>query len=294
MIITENIYNKIFRIQSYLAKLAKIDVEITVRDLLDNNKPKEQIEILKQYIPENELRGKRLLEIGSGPGIFNFVARKDYGIEAWGIEPGSEGFDGFYEISREFLEDNGMESERIIKGIGENIPFADEEFDIVYSTNVLEHVDSPEKVLSEAIRVCRPGGVIQIVAPNYGSFFDGHYACFYFPYQPKWFWKIWLRYILKRDPNFVDTLRTNINFFSMRKWLKPHLKNIKIISFGEEVFKERMKKNDFSAWAGLRKVKKWIGLIHRLKLVRLASFFLVSTRAYNPIILTLKKNEKTF
>ncbi len=44
-------------------------------------------------------------------------------------------------------------------GIGEDLPFADESFDIVYCSDVLEHVNDLEKVISEISRVLKPNGV---------------------------------------------------------------------------------------------------------------------------------------
>ena len=44
------------------------------------------------------------------------------------------------------------------KGHGENIPFPDHHFDVVFSTNVIDHVDSPEAVFKEIYRVLKPHG----------------------------------------------------------------------------------------------------------------------------------------
>lgn len=41
---------------------------------------------------------------------------------------------------------------------GENLPFADGSFDLVYSRQVFEHVRHPDKVAAEIFRVLRPGG----------------------------------------------------------------------------------------------------------------------------------------
>lgn len=46
-----------------------------------------------------------------------------------------------------------------------HLPFADGYFDSVVCTQVLEHVADPERVLSEAARVLRPGGVLLLTAP---------------------------------------------------------------------------------------------------------------------------------
>jgi ubiquinone/menaquinone biosynthesis C-methylase UbiE len=49
------------------------------------------------------------------------------------------------------------------------LPFADNSFDRCYSRLVFEVVDDPRQALSEMVRVLRPGGIIVIPAPDYGS-----------------------------------------------------------------------------------------------------------------------------
>ena len=294
MRINSHIYNTIRKSYGmYYGGLSRLDPEQITHDVLDWRKPKEQIELLDRFLKKQDnLRGKKLLEIGSGFGIFNVIARKEYGIDAWGIEPSSDDFDDAFIISQKILRDNDLTINTIVNAHGENLPFPDNSFDIVYSTNVLEHTKDPEKVIREAIRVCKRGGIIQIVAPNYGSFFDGHYACFYIPYQPKWFWKLWIKYILKRDPTFADTIRTEINYFSINNWLKKNIKNknIEILSYGEEIFKERMMTGIFSDWAGLGKVRRWVSVVRKIKLTLPLVYLLLRLKAYSPIILTIRKN----
>jgi len=48
----------------------------------------------------------------------------------------------------------------------ENLPFADQEFDFVYCSHVLEHVENPEKACAELMRVARRG---YIETPNRGK-----------------------------------------------------------------------------------------------------------------------------
>jgi len=45
-------------------------------------------------------------------------------------------------------------------GIGENIPVVDCSFDVVLSTQVLEHVSNPQQVVKEIFRVLAPGGMV--------------------------------------------------------------------------------------------------------------------------------------
>lgn len=50
-----------------------------------------------------------------------------------------------------------------VRGIGENLPFADASFDVVLMFWSLNHVGEPERVIDEIARVLRPGGEALIV-----------------------------------------------------------------------------------------------------------------------------------
>ena len=47
---------------------------------------------------------------------------------------------------------------RLVKGCAENLPFADNSFDVVVFTYLLRYVEEPEATLCELSRVLRPGG----------------------------------------------------------------------------------------------------------------------------------------
>jgi SAM-dependent methyltransferase len=48
---------------------------------------------------------------------------------------------------------------------GENIPFEDKSFDSIILTEVLEHIEKPEKIIGEMHRVLKHGGEIIITVP---------------------------------------------------------------------------------------------------------------------------------
>lgn len=51
-------------------------------------------------------------------------------------------------------------------GRGEQVPYADGQFDLVFADNVLEHLERPEPVFREVARVLRPGGLFLVKTPN--------------------------------------------------------------------------------------------------------------------------------
>jgi hypothetical protein len=83
--------------------LSNLSAEKCALDVLNEDKVHDQVALFCRLFRIDciELRGKRILEIGSGFGIFLAVLRRDYGAESYGIEPATDGFNSSFEISRE-------------------------------------------------------------------------------------------------------------------------------------------------------------------------------------------------
>ena len=56
------------------------------------------------------------------------------------------------------------------QAIGESLPFANESFDCVLMSEVIEHLEAPQVSVREAVRALCPGGRLLITTPNYRSF----------------------------------------------------------------------------------------------------------------------------
>jgi SAM-dependent methyltransferase len=56
------------------------------------------------------------------------------------------------------------------QAIGEGLPFAENSFDCILLSEVIEHLEAPQISLREAARVLCPGGRLLITTPNYRSF----------------------------------------------------------------------------------------------------------------------------
>ena len=63
----------------------------------------------------------------------------------------------------------------VINTAGEALPLPDAAFDAVVCWDVIEHVQSPDRVLREIVRVLRPGGVALITVINRRAWIDPHY-----------------------------------------------------------------------------------------------------------------------
>lgn len=55
---------------------------------------------------------------------------------------------------------------RCVVGDVQHLPFPDESFDVVLSTEVIEHVRAPAVAVRELGRVLRPGGTLVVTTPN--------------------------------------------------------------------------------------------------------------------------------
>ena len=150
-------------------------------------------------------RSSTILEIGSGYGVFLAYARRTLGWNIWGIEPGKAEFSGRHGLASRILSLNGVEPWRLVRCVGESLPFRGGSFDAVISNDVLEHVADPESVIRESARVVRADGLVAFNIPNYRWIYEGHYNTPWIPSMPK---PVARRYValLGRDPAYLDTL----------------------------------------------------------------------------------------
>jgi ubiquinone/menaquinone biosynthesis C-methylase UbiE len=234
-----------------------------------------------------DLKGLKLLEVGAGLGLTVATARLRYGTEAYGLEPGGEEFSGTYELGRQLLEGCQLDPDILLNGVGEHMPFPDQSFDAVISSNVLEHVADPAKVLAECFRVLRPGGTCHMVIPNFGSWWEGHYGLLWLPHSPHWLGRLRVR-LAGRDPDYVDTLQL-ITPGMMKRWIAPFFDRIEVKGWGQALFEERVQSLNFEEYSTLGLAKDLLRIGHRLGIInillRLARIF----RWETPIVLTFVK-----
>jgi SAM-dependent methyltransferase len=101
------------------------------------------IEHLQTFVDEHHLNHARALDVGAGQGYLQDVVEDYTGLD---ISPTAGRF--FHK--------------RFELGSATAMPFPDNQFDIVWSIWVLEHIPNPEQALREMRRVVKDGGIIYL------------------------------------------------------------------------------------------------------------------------------------
>jgi SAM-dependent methyltransferase len=107
-------------------------------------------ELLEGHAP-----GRRLLDVGSGPGYF-LDAGRERGWQVLGFEPSRAAAD--YTRARGLAVVNEFFSAAAAKSHGP--------FDVISMSMVLEHVRDPIGLIEEAKRLLVPGGLLFLASPN--------------------------------------------------------------------------------------------------------------------------------
>lgn len=94
----------------------------------------------------NPRPGERLLDVGCGSGIHLQFFRRE-GLDVTGVDPSNYMLD----LARQRMGNRAD----LFPGKGEDLPFEDNEFEIVTLINCLEFAENPHAVIEEAVRVAR-------------------------------------------------------------------------------------------------------------------------------------------
>ena len=132
---------------------------------------------LKLHLPDLDQR--RILDIGSGQGDFLLLA-VSRGANAVGVEFNPK----YIELSLSRAAAANLVI-KVVSGRAEDLPFADESFDFLNLSELIEHVDHPQLVLREAFRVLTRGGAAYLSAPNRFGLRDPHFHIYLVNWLPR-------------------------------------------------------------------------------------------------------------
>ena len=102
-----------------------------------------------------EMAGARVLDLGCGSGWFSRRA-VERGVSLISLDISES-------LARITNKSTGMPA---VTGEGGLLPFSQQSFDIVVSSEVLEHMDEPARGIKEVTRVLKPDGVFVMTTPN--------------------------------------------------------------------------------------------------------------------------------
>lgn len=108
-----------------------------------------ELDIVRPYFNQ---ANKRVLELGGGNGWQASI------MASWACEVTSIDIIGRFAPERQYFP--------VIIYDGKNFPFADGSFDIVFSSNVLEHIKALSAAFHEIKRVLKPGGIAIHIVPT--------------------------------------------------------------------------------------------------------------------------------
>lgn len=115
----------------------------------------DSVELLREH---TDLRDRTVLDVGAGPSEFARAFRAE----------GARYLPLDRDPAVASVRDGGVVGDAVA------LPMADASVDVVFSSNMWEHVPDPSAVADELLRVTRPGGVVFLSYTNWLSPWGGH------------------------------------------------------------------------------------------------------------------------
>lgn len=156
-------------------------------NMYDTNK---RLEVVFKELLTEDINNKKILDAGCGTGWFSkFSAERGAFVTSMDL--------GENLLAKVALK---CPSDRIVGSILD-IPFQDNTFDVVISSEVIEHVPDPFKAIQELFRVLKPGGTMILTTPN-----------------KIWYFAIWIANTFKLRP--YEGLENWTGWYEMKRKLK--------------------------------------------------------------------------
>ena len=148
-----------------------------------------------------------ILDVGCGDGFHLKLLRK-YGNKTWILE----GVD-FDKRALKALSNSGI---KVHLGTVEELNLTDENYDLVFLIQTIEHVEKPDKVLSAIYRLLKKGGKLVIVTDNTDSldfkFYKRRYwGGYHFPRHWNLFNKKSLKLLAKKTKFDIEDMTTIVS-----------------------------------------------------------------------------------
>ena len=134
-----------------------IEIEVEERVYLDEHTIRFAETI--NFIPRRASNLK-ILDVGAGPGFLSILMKHSLQCSVEAVDLQQDVL--FYEerFNKKGITIKASDFDQ------ESLPYKDKDFDIVLLAEVMEHLKSPVRVLTEVKRVLKPGGYLILTTPN--------------------------------------------------------------------------------------------------------------------------------
>jgi 2-polyprenyl-3-methyl-5-hydroxy-6-metoxy-1,4-benzoquinol methylase len=153
-------------------------------NMYDTNR---RLDVFYNELLIENIEGKKLLDAGCGTGWFSKYAFDRKAI----VTSMDVGENLLSQVAKK------CDSERVVGSILE-MPFEDNSFDIVVSSEVIEHTPDPLSAIVEIFRVLKPGGTVILSTPN-----------------RLWFFSVWIANKLKLRP--YEGLENWVGWYQLKR-----------------------------------------------------------------------------
>ena len=127
----------------------------------------EKLHHLLRLVDFDGWRGRMVLEVGCGAGV-DLARFARGGAQVTGVDLSPSAID----LARANFEQQGLTG-RLEVADGEQLPFADSAFDLVYAHGVVQYTANPQRLVDECRRVLKPGGLAIFQVYNRISWLNG-------------------------------------------------------------------------------------------------------------------------
>lgn len=112
--------------------------------------------VFGNFLKSNNIKFKKFLEVGCGMGYFSNKATQ-LGARVTGVDVGAN----LIKMCRATNK-----KAKFLVASASDLPFKDNTYDVLLSTEVIEHVEMQSLALKEMVRVLKPRGIMVITTPN--------------------------------------------------------------------------------------------------------------------------------
>ncbi len=193
------------------------------------------------------------LDIGSGRGGFLLDFAR-HGGSIIGLEKNDE----YIKYTNNSAAQAGLRIS-VKSGEAEKLPFNNGEFLFINMSEVIEHIEDPNMVISEAYRVLKKNGIVYMSAPNRFSLRDPHFHLYFVNWLPRFLSDIFLSVFGKHkdysDNNAGRQRLKDMHYYTSLDIMKICKKNgFDVVDIRENKIKNIIK-NNLLSWLAIKVYK---------------------------------------